>query len=61
MASTRSCNKIIPRALTGGKEAAMRVFIIGLFVVAVGVLGYLYWDSEHNTVFKAPGVEIKKN
>jgi hypothetical protein len=39
----------------------MRVFIIGLLVVAVGVLGYLYWDSEHNTVFKAPGVEIKKN
>jgi hypothetical protein len=25
------------------------------------VLGYLYWDSQHNTVFKAPGVEIKKS
>jgi hypothetical protein len=39
----------------------MRGFIIGALVVAVGVLGYLYWDSQHNTVFKAPGVEIKKN
>jgi hypothetical protein len=25
------------------------------------VVGYLYWDSEHNTVVKLPGVEIKKN
>jgi len=43
------------------KEAVMRGFIIGVLVVVVGVLGYLYWDSEHNTLFKAPGVEIKKN
>jgi predicted negative regulator of RcsB-dependent stress response len=43
------------------KEATMRGFIIGVLLVAVGVLGYLYWDSEHNTVLKAPGVEIKKN
>jgi hypothetical protein len=39
----------------------MNNFIVGALVVAVGVLGYLYWDSQHNTVFKAPGVEIKKN
>ena len=39
----------------------MRGFIIGVLVVVVGVLGYLHWDSEHNTLFKAPGVEIKKN
>jgi hypothetical protein len=38
----------------------MKAFVIGALVVAVGVLGFLYWDSEHNTV-KAPGVEIKKN
>jgi hypothetical protein len=44
-----------------GKETSMRSFIIGVLVVAVGVLGYLYWDSQHNTVFKAPGVEIKKS
>jgi Na+/proline symporter len=43
------------------QEGAMRGFIIGALVVAVGVLGYLYWDSQHNTVFKAPGVEIKKS
>lgn len=36
-------------------------FLIGGLVVAVAVLGYLYWDSQHNTIFKAPGVEIKKN
>ena len=39
----------------------MRGFIIGVLVVIVGVLGYLYWDSEHNALFKAPGVEIKRN
>jgi hypothetical protein len=38
----------------------MRGFIIGALIVAVGLLGYLYWDSEHNTLFKAPGIEIKK-
>jgi hypothetical protein len=43
------------------KEATMRGFVIGALVVAVAVLGYLYWDSERNTLFKAPGVEIKKN
>ena len=39
----------------------MRGFIVVALVVIVGVLGYLYWDSENNTLFKAPGVEIKKN
>ena len=39
----------------------MRGFIVGALVVILGVLGYLYWDSENNTLFKAPGVEIKKN
>jgi predicted negative regulator of RcsB-dependent stress response len=37
----------------------VRGFIIGVLLVAVGVLGYLYWDAEHNTLIKAPGVEIK--
>lgn len=35
--------------------------LIGALIVASAVLGYLYWDSQHNTVFKAPGVEIKRN
>jgi len=39
----------------------MRGFVVGALVVAVAVLGYMYWDSEHNTLFRAPGVEIKKN
>jgi hypothetical protein len=43
------------------KEAIMKSFVIGALVVAVGVLGYLYWDSQQNTVVKLPGVEIKKN
>jgi hypothetical protein len=43
------------------REATMKSFLIGALVVAVVVLGYLYWDREHNTIFKAPGVEIKKN
>ena len=39
----------------------MRGFVIGALAVAVAVLGYLYWDSQHNTIVKLPGVEIKKN
>jgi hypothetical protein len=39
----------------------MKSFIIGALIIAVAVLGYLYWDSQHNTVVKLPGVEIKKN
>jgi predicted negative regulator of RcsB-dependent stress response len=35
--------------------------LIGALLVAVAVLGYLYWDSQQNTVLKAPGVTIKKN
>jgi len=34
--------------------------LIGALVIGIGVLGYLYWDSHENTLFKAPGVEIKK-
>ena len=34
----------------------MKSMLIGALIVAVGVLGYLYWDSQHNTIFKAPGV-----
>ena len=39
----------------------MKSFVIGALVVAVVGVGYLYWDREYNTIFKAPGVEIKKN
>ena len=39
----------------------MRGFIIGALLVTVRVLGYLSWDGEHNTLIKAPGVEIKRN
>ena len=35
--------------------------LIGALIVGAGILGYLYWDSQHNTVVKLPGVEIKKN
>jgi hypothetical protein len=35
--------------------------VIGALLIGVAVLGYLYWDSQHNTVVKLPGVEIKKN
>jgi hypothetical protein len=39
----------------------MKSFVIGELVIAVAVLGFLYWDSEQNTLVKAPGIEIKKN
>lgn len=34
---------------------------IGALVIAVAVMGYLYWDSQENTAVKVPGVTIKKN
>jgi hypothetical protein len=37
------------------EAATMRSFMIGALVVAVGFLGYLYWDSQHNTVVMLPG------
>jgi len=45
------------------KELAMdgKSLLIGALIVGMGVLGYMYWDSQHNTVVKLPGVEIKKN
>jgi hypothetical protein len=60
------CNKSPSAALTlrrSWREATMngKSMLIGALVVAVGVLGYLYWDSQHNTVLKVPGVTIKKN
>jgi predicted negative regulator of RcsB-dependent stress response len=35
--------------------------LIGALIIAVAVLGYLYWDSQNNTIVKVPGVTIKKN
>jgi predicted negative regulator of RcsB-dependent stress response len=43
------------------RRATLKSIVIGVLIAAVVVLGYLYWDSQHNTVFKAPGIEIKKN
>jgi hypothetical protein len=46
---------------THHRRAALKSLVIGALIVAVAVLGYLYWDSRNNTIFKAPGIEIKKN
>jgi hypothetical protein len=37
----------------------LKSLVIGALIVAVAILGYLYWDSRNNTIFKAPGIEIK--
>jgi len=42
-------------------RVTLKSVVIGALVAAVVILGYLYWDSRTNTVFKAPGIEIKKN
>jgi len=39
----------------------LKSLVIGALIVAVVVLGYLYWDSRNNTIFEASGIEIKKN
>jgi predicted negative regulator of RcsB-dependent stress response len=46
---------------THHRRATLKSLVIGALIVAVVVLGYLYWDSRNNTIFKAPGIEIKKN
>ena len=34
--------------------------LIGILVIAVGVLGYLYWDSQQTKVdIRVPGVSIQ--
>ena len=38
----------------------MRGFIIGALIVAVGVLGYLYWEDQQNSVsieLEAPTID----
>ena len=36
-------------------------FLIGALVVAVAIVGYLYWDKQRNTVeIKLPSVTIQK-
>jgi hypothetical protein len=42
-------------------RVTLKSVVIGVLAAAVVILGYLYWDSRTNTVFKAPGIEIKKN
>jgi hypothetical protein len=46
------------------KDAAMtdiKSFVIGGLLVAVVVLGYLYWDRQRNTVeIKLPSITIEK-
>jgi hypothetical protein len=51
------------RLVEAGRNAVMngKSLLIGALVVGVAVLGYLYWDSQENTVLKVPGVTIKKN
>jgi hypothetical protein len=48
-----------PQAHRG--RVTLKSVVIGVLVAAVVILGYLCWDSRTNTVFKAPGIEIKKN
>jgi hypothetical protein len=36
-------------------------FLIGALIVAVAIVGYLYWDKQRNTVeIKLPTVTIQK-
>jgi regulatory protein YycH of two-component signal transduction system YycFG len=39
----------------------IKSFLIGVLLVAVMVLGYLYWDRQRNTVeIKLPSISIEK-
>ena len=37
-------------SFTHRKETTMRGFVIGALVIAVAVLGYLYWQETRNDV-----------
>ncbi len=40
---------------------AMKTTIIGLLIVGVGVLGYLYYQSTRNDItIKVPSIELKQ-
>jgi hypothetical protein len=42
---------------------AMRGFLIGALLVAVGVLGYLYWEETRNDInikLEAPKIDLPK-
>ena len=56
-----NCTAQLGRRGVGEADMDGRSMLIGILLVCVLVLGYLYWDRQHNTVFKAPGVEIRKN
>ena len=34
--------------------------LIGALAIGVAAVGYMYWDSQQNTVAKLPGVEIRE-
>jgi predicted negative regulator of RcsB-dependent stress response len=45
----------------GAPMTDMKSLVIGALLVAVVVLGYLYWDRQRNTVeIKLPSVTIEK-
>ena len=58
---TRALGVIAQVKLEKAGTMDTKSMLIGALVIGVAVLGYLYWDSQQNTVLKAPGVTIKKN
>jgi Tfp pilus assembly protein PilV len=43
------------------RGVAMKTTIIGLLLVGVGVLGYLYYQSTRNDItIKVPSIELKQ-
>jgi hypothetical protein len=58
------CAASAPAAASAGDEARMRTafraFLLGGLLVAVVVLGYLYWERQRNTVeIKFPAITIE--
>ena len=46
--------------LPGDQSMDSKTAVIGILVIAVGVLGYLYWDSQQTKVdIRVPGVSIQ--
>jgi hypothetical protein len=55
------CSVLAPDGCVELSMTDMKSFMIGALLVAVAVLGYLYWDRQRNTVeIKLPNVTIEK-
>jgi hypothetical protein len=59
--AARTKGAVADCGFAGGPMTDVKSILIGALLVAVVVLGYMYWDRQRNTVeIKLPSVTIQK-